>query len=114
MFWLCEASKKKKKNRFKIWNHKSTYADECAVNRECLHSLTGCCTWLTDMKRGPNERAVSGNKGKDDKTPPSMATDAGCSQSSVSKLGRTYKQNGQVLKAKHTGQPRKTSKSQDG
>ena len=34
--------------------------------------LMSCCSWLTDRKHGPNKRAVSGNNGKDFKTPSRM------------------------------------------
>uniref|UniRef100_A0A3B4YMY3 Transposase Tc1-like domain-containing protein n=1 Tax=Seriola lalandi dorsalis TaxID=1841481 RepID=A0A3B4YMY3_SERLL len=40
-------------------------------------------------------------------------TYVGCSQSAVSKIWTKYKQNGKVVKGKHTGRPRKTSKRQD-
>ena len=42
-----------------------------------------------------------------------VAKDIGCSQSAVSKIWGKYKQNGEVIKGKHTGRPRKTSKRQD-
>uniref|UniRef100_A0A3B5B7H8 Transposase Tc1-like domain-containing protein n=1 Tax=Stegastes partitus TaxID=144197 RepID=A0A3B5B7H8_9TELE len=42
-----------------------------------------------------------------------VAKDAGCSQSAVSKIWTKYKQHGKVVKGKHTGRPRKTSKCQD-
>lgn len=41
-----------------------------------------------------------------------VAKDVGCSQSALSKIWTKYK-HGMVVKAKHTGRPRKTSKRQD-
>uniref|UniRef100_A0A3B3QDG3 Transposase Tc1-like domain-containing protein n=1 Tax=Paramormyrops kingsleyae TaxID=1676925 RepID=A0A3B3QDG3_9TELE len=43
----------------------------------------------------------------------SVAKDVGRSQSAVSKIWSRYKQNGKVVKGKHTGRRRKTSKRQD-
>lgn len=43
----------------------------------------------------------------------SMTKDAGCSQSDVCKVLRKFKQNGKVIKGKHTCRPRKTLKHQD-
>jgi len=42
-----------------------------------------------------------------------VAEDVGCSQSAVSEMWMKFKQNGKVVKGKHTGRPRKTSESQD-
>uniref|UniRef100_A0A4W6EZN1 Transposase Tc1-like domain-containing protein n=1 Tax=Lates calcarifer TaxID=8187 RepID=A0A4W6EZN1_LATCA len=50
---------------------------------------------------------------KEGKSSRSVAKDVGCSQSAVSKIWTKYKQHGKVVKGKHTGRPRKTSKRQD-
>uniref|UniRef100_A0A8C5E1B0 Transposase Tc1-like domain-containing protein n=1 Tax=Gouania willdenowi TaxID=441366 RepID=A0A8C5E1B0_GOUWI len=49
-------------------------------------------------------------KGKSSRNVPK---DVGCSQSAVSKIWTKYKRYGKVVKGKHTGRPRKTSKCQD-
>uniref|UniRef100_A0A671WUZ7 Transposase Tc1-like domain-containing protein n=1 Tax=Sparus aurata TaxID=8175 RepID=A0A671WUZ7_SPAAU len=51
--------------------------------------------------------------GKKGKSSRNAAKDVGCSQSAVSKIWTKYKQHGKVVKGKHTGRPRKTSKRQD-
>uniref|UniRef100_A0A3Q0RED3 Transposase Tc1-like domain-containing protein n=1 Tax=Amphilophus citrinellus TaxID=61819 RepID=A0A3Q0RED3_AMPCI len=50
---------------------------------------------------------------KEGKSSRSVAQDVGCSQTAVSKTWTKYKQHGKVVKGKHTGRPRKTSKRQD-
>ncbi|XP_069611187.1 gastrula zinc finger protein XlCGF53.1-like [Ranitomeya imitator] len=50
---------------------------------------------------------------KEGKSSRNVAKDVGCSQSAVSKIWAKYKQHGKVVKGKHTGRPRKTSKHQD-
>uniref|UniRef100_A0A3B5BLK5 Transposase Tc1-like domain-containing protein n=1 Tax=Stegastes partitus TaxID=144197 RepID=A0A3B5BLK5_9TELE len=50
---------------------------------------------------------------KEGKSSRIVAKDVGCSQSAVSKIWTKYKQHGKVVKGKHTGRPRKTSKHQD-
>jgi transposase len=69
------------------------------------------------MNYGSKTRDVNRNKGeniklfKEGKSSRNVAKDVGCSQSAVSKIW--YKQHGKVVKGKHTGRPRKTSKRQD-
>ena len=50
---------------------------------------------------------------KEGKSSCSVAQDVGCSQSAMSKTWTKYKQHGKVVKGKHTGRPRKTSKRKD-
>uniref|UniRef100_A0A3B4ZVY6 Transposase Tc1-like domain-containing protein n=1 Tax=Stegastes partitus TaxID=144197 RepID=A0A3B4ZVY6_9TELE len=50
---------------------------------------------------------------KEGKSSRIVAEDVGCSQSAVSKIWTKHKQHGKVVKGKHTGRPRKTSKRQD-
>ena len=42
-----------------------------------------------------------------------VTKDIGCYQSVISNIWSKYKQNGKVVKWKHTGRPRKTPKHQD-
>uniref|UniRef100_A0A3B4Y4D5 Transposase Tc1-like domain-containing protein n=1 Tax=Seriola lalandi dorsalis TaxID=1841481 RepID=A0A3B4Y4D5_SERLL len=51
--------------------------------------------------------------GRNGKSSRNVTKDVGCSQSAVSKIWTKYRQNGKVVKGKHTGRPRKTSKRQD-
>uniref|UniRef100_A0A8C5GL78 Uncharacterized protein n=1 Tax=Gouania willdenowi TaxID=441366 RepID=A0A8C5GL78_GOUWI len=51
---------------------------------------------------------------KEGKSSRNVAKDVGCSQSGVSKIWTKYKQHGKVVKGKHTGKRRKTSKRTNG
>ena len=73
--------------------------------------------WLTWVITTTQAMSVE-TKGEDYKTQESkssqnIARDVGCSQSAVSKIWTKNKQNGKVVKGKHTGRPEKTSTCQD-